>query len=545
MTFPVTSLPNSPAGTELGAAPLVPGIPERVHLVGIGGAGLSGVAQLLRARGHRISGTDRAVSPFVTRLREAGVRVLVEAEENGVPATTGTACGEAAENLLPPGVQAVARSAAVPESSAELIEARRRGIPIYKYSELLGRICPARHTLAVSGTHGKTTSGWMLYHALAGVAGLARTQTAGPRPGIHGVHGLPAAEPGALIGGAHLELGTNAIAPGAAAPVGSDALDPRGGWFVVEACEYDRTFLQLAPEGAIVTNIEADHLDYYGDLEAIEEAFARFLDRVHPDGLVVCGRDVPERVTHAAAPRVWRLGKELNVDLVSQNAGCFTFRLRGPGWATPPVALAVPGSFNVDNAALAIALAVGLAGHACDPSEAAAAAAKSLASFGGVERRFERWFKAGEVEVIHDYAHHPTEVRVNIEAARRTAPDRPVFVLFQPHQHSRTARFLPDFVEALRGADGVVVADVYGARVQIDPEVGGATGSKELVRRLGLARVPAWEGGEPLEAGERLVNELPQACTVLVLGAGDIDSIREHLEERLAVRRAGAGAPRG
>ena len=507
MTPPVASastiLPHAP---DLASTGLLPGLPERVHLLGVGGAGLSGAARLLHSRGHRVSGADRAPSPFVRGLRALGIDVGVESE--------------GAERGLPAGVGAVVRSAAVPESSAELEEAHRRGLPVLKYSELLGRLCPPRRTMAVAGTHGKTTSSWMLHRALAAVARLDG-----------------AASPGALVGGTELALGTNALAPGDPTPA-----EPRGGWFAVEACEYDRTFLQLSPEGAIVTNVEADHLDYYGSLGAIEEAFARFLDRVHPDGLVVCGQDVPERVMHAAAPRVWRLGRELHVDLLSQDAGCFTFRLRGPGWATPPVALAVPGPFNVDNAALAIGLAVGLGGVHLEPRDAARAAAEALADFHGVERRFERWFRQGEVEVIHDYAHHPTEVRVNVEAARRTAPDRPVFVLFQPHQHSRTARFLGEFVEALRGADGVVVADVYGARVQIDTQ---AAGAPELVRRLQRARVRAWEGGQALEAGRILVHELPAACTVLVLGAGDIDGIRDDLEERLAVRGSASCTARG
>src|SRR5262249_41226187 len=149
--------------------------------------------------------------------------------------------------------------------------------------------------------------------------------------------------------GACRTLGTNAVAPEA------------GGWFAVEACEYDRTFLNLEPEGAIVTNVEADHLDYYGNLQSIEEAFARFVDRVHPEGLAVVGREVPERVVAACRCPVWRLGREIDVDLVAESHGYFRFRLRGPGWATPEIALSVPGAFNVENAALALALAIGLA----------------------------------------------------------------------------------------------------------------------------------------------------------------------------------------
>jgi len=487
-------------------------------MLGIGGAGLSGAARLLLAQGHRVSGHDRCKSPFASALRD--LDVVVE-------------FGESAAAAIPHGAELVVRSAAIPDSDPQVLEARERGLPVWKYAQLLGRLGPARRTMAVAGTHGKTTSAWMLYHALAGVARL----TGGPSPG-------------ALVGGTDVAMGTNALAPGAGTDsdfiprpgrdsgIGSSSAGVReatSGWFAVEACEYDRTFLQLGPEAAIVTNVEADHLDYYGSLEAVESAFARFLDRVHPDGLVVCGRDVPERVTHAAAPRVWRMGHELHIDSLSEEHGCHEFRLRGPGWATPALRLCVPGEFNVENAALAIALAVGLAGGDHDPGALAKAAAESLSNFRGVERRFESWFRHGDVEVIHDYAHHPTEVRVNIEAARRRAPDRPVHVLFQPHQHSRTARFLSDFVDALRHAHAVVVTDVYGARVQIDSQ---AAGAEELVRQLHLARVKASFGGPAIEAGEVLVRGLPDACTVLVLGAGDIDGIRDDLEERLAVRGA-------
>lgn len=485
-------------------------------MLGIGGAGLSGAARLLLAQGHRVSGHDRCESPFGLALKALGVPIEL---------------GEAARAGIPDEVRLVVRSAAIPDSDPQVLEARKRGLPVWKYADLLGRIGPARRTMAVAGTHGKTTSSWMLYHALAGVARLT---------------GTPA--PGALVGGTDIALGTNALAPGAAPEsdfiprpgrdsgiASSGARQATSGWFAVEACEYDRTFLQINPEGAIVTNVEADHLDYYGSLEAVEEAFARFLDRVHPDGLVVCGADVPECVTHAAAPRVWRLGRELHIDSLSEEGGCHEFRLRGPGWATPPVKLCVPGVFNVENAALAIALAVGLAGGSHEPRQVARAAAEALSASRGVERRFEPWFRQGDIEVIHDYAHHPTEVRLNIEAARRRAPDRPVHVLFQPHQHSRTARFLGDFVEALRTAHGVVVTDVYGARRQIDSQ---AAGAEELVRRLHLARVKASFGGPALEAGRSLVQGLPDACTVLVLGAGDIDGIRDDLEERLAMRGA-------
>jgi UDP-N-acetylmuramate--alanine ligase len=474
---------------------LVPGLPRDLHLVGAGGAGLSGAARLLLARGHRISGHDREGSPFTAELEGLGVALSL---------------GASAAAHLPAGAGALARSAAIHMDDPQVQAALARGLPVLKYSDLVAMISPPGRTLGVAGTHGKTTTSWMLHHALRGVAA---TPIAGPAPG-------------ALVGGIERHLRTNAVTP-----------EP-GGWFAVEACEYDRSFLKLSPTGAIITNLEADHLDYYKSLENLELAFARFADRVHPDGLLVLGAAVPDRIEASAGCEVWRLGRELHIDLLGERQGNFGFRLRGPGWASPPLALGVPGSFNVENAALALGLAVGLAGREADetPARSAARAARHLAQFRGVARRFEVWGQVGDAVVVHDYAHHPTEVSATLEAARRAYPGCALHVLFQPHQFSRTARFMGDFVNSLRSADRVVVADVYGARQAIDDR---GAGSEELVSRLRRAGLEAALGGDPESSSEAMAsaakaNEGPALC--LVLGAGDIDRIRDDLLDRLALR---------
>ncbi len=500
---PTSIVPAAPPQSIRRAGPgLVPGIPRRVHLVGAGGAGLSGAAQILQARGHVVSGHDGADSSFVNRLRTHGIDVIV---------------GPSETSTLPADAEMIARSAAISNDDPQIAAARTRGVPILKYAELLGRIGPARRTIGIAGTHGKTTTSWMTYHALRGIAEAA---------------GRAGAAPGALIGGTCRTTGSNAVAPA------------ENGWFACEACEYDRSFLQIDPEGAIITNVESDHLDYYGTLAAIEEAFARFADRVHPDGLLVVGRDVPDRIVNASPCTVWRLGRELHVDLLGENHGYFRFRLRGPGWATPSIALSVPGSFNVDNAALALGLSIGLVSQSQNiaPEDAAIAAARTVHRYKGAERRFEPWGTIEGVELIHDYAHHPTEVRVTLEAARRTLPGKPLHVLFQPHQHSRTARFLDDFVESLRGADRVVVADVYGARAHIDQQ---AAGAPELVARLERAGVDAVAGGDPLSSVRKLCERLPAGGAALILGAGDIDMVKHDLIDELALRgRAARGSRR-
>ena len=508
-----------PQATLAPLPPLSPStrtLPERIHLLGVGGAGLSGAARLLVAAGHRISGHDRSISDFTRALREIGLEVAI---------------GKSRAGLLPEDAQLVAHTAALGGEDPQLVEARRRGLPIIKYAELLALVCPAGRTLATAGTHGKTTVSWMIYHALAGLAEAAAEERRGLPPKDKGPeHSSAELLPGALIGGSCRLLGLNATAPG------------RRGWFAVEACEYDRSFLHLSPRGAAITNIEADHLDYYGSLAAIEKAFGRFSSGLGTDGLLVVGRDVPEVATDAAACPVWRLGRELRVELLGQQQGRFRFRLFGPGWATPAIGLHLPGAFQVENAALALGLVIGLAAPelGVEPRLAAEACARALARFRGVGRRFEPWGTAGGCEVIHDYAHHPTEVAAVVEAARRALPGKPLHVLFQPHQHSRTARFMDEFVESLRGVDRVVVADIYGARTVIDAAGHSMDGVTDLVARLTRAGVEAVAGGPPSASSRVLANGLPAESAALVLGAGDIDGIKDELLHDLALR----GAPR-
>lgn len=510
--MPMPTMPMTPVSSESHTAlPVTPcppatGFPKRVHLIGAGGAGVSGLGRILAARGVRVSGHDRARSPMLAALHDLGLAITL---------------GDSLAEHLPADAELVVRSAAVPSDDPQLRAALARGTPVWKYAEALGHLCPAGRTLAVAGTHGKTSSSWMLWHALEGLGALLRAPVTG-----------------ALIGGTCRRLRTNALA------------GHKAGLFCVEACEYDRSFLQLAPLGAIVTNVEEDHLDYYGTFEAIKVAFARFADRVSPDGLLVLGRDVPPEVEFASRATVWRLGRELEVELLSETRGAFCVRLLGPGWATPPFQLAIPGHFSVENAACALALAIGISARRArvEPSAIAAAAAQGIERFAGVERRFEPWGSvtgsvtggvtggAGEVHVVHDYAHHPTEVRVTLEAARRAYPRVPLHVLFQPHQHSRTARFLEEFAEALRFADHVVVAEVYGARVHREGE--SRAGAADLVAALARRGVAAEEGGAPARACERFVAALPTAAAAFVLGAGDIDGVKDSLLERLGLRAA-------
>lgn len=498
------STPPMPSASDPVRPPLAPlaGFPRRVHLLGAGGAGVSAVARVLVDHGHLVSGHDRAESEHTARLREMGVALEVSPQ---------------ADARLPLDAELVVRSAAVPLEDPSIRAAEERGVPVLKYAEALARVAPIGRTLAIAGTHGKTTTSWMTYYALRGLYEAALERD--------GDTSRPLA-PGAIIGGACRQLRTNAVTPASS------------GWFAVEACEYDRSFLSLTPQAAVITNIEEDHLDYYGTFAEIKGAFMRFADRVAPQGVLVIGRDVPRGVETGARCAVWRLGRDFKVQLTGERAGCFSFKLEGPGFATGVIDLAAPGHFNVENAACAIAIVVAAAAKACGLSaqEAAEAAARGVARYGGAERRFESWGEVSGAIVVHDYAHHPTEVRVTLETARRVFAGRALHVLFQPHQHSRTAHFLGEFAEALRMADRVVVADVYGARAHVEGE--RMAGAPELVDLLVAFGVNAVAGGDRSAAAHAAAEGIHSPTALLVLGAGDIVHVQHDLLADLADRGA-------
>ena len=477
---------------------LCQGIPRRVHFLGAGGAGVSGAARVLFEHGHALSGHDRAQSEHVCLLRTLGVDVQVSAQ---------------AAAQLPVDVELVVRSAAISPEDPQLREAEARGISVLKYAELLGRITPAGRTLAVAGTHGKTTTSWLTYHASLGIAAA-----------------LDLPLPGAIIGGICGKLGTNALA------------EEPSGVFVVEACEYDRSFLKLVPQCAAITNVEDDHLDYFGTSEEVHKAFSQFAHKMPLDGLLVLGEKVPRGVEMSARCPSWRYGRDIFADLLGERQGRFSMRLRGPGFVIQELQLGVPGQFNVENAALALGLAIGSCARlwSVDIARVALAAAHGLEQFSGAKRRFESWGSVGLTELVHDYAHHPTEVRVTLEAARRVFPGRPLHVLFQPHQHSRTSRFLNEFVESLRFADTVVIADVYGARTHIDGTHSATAG--DMASGLALRDIKALAPGDKSTSALAFANGLPDNSVGLILGAGDIEDVKHELLAHLAVRRT---APSG
>ena len=441
----------------------------RVHIVGVGGAGMSAIATVLEAMGHEVTGSDLRESGVTERLRSLGI---------------GVAVGHAAENV---GTAAlVTRSTAVRDDNPEIVEARRRGIPVLSRAETLAAIAARRRCIAVAGTHGKTTTASMLALILV---------EAGLRPSF-------------LIGGEVNEIGTNAVWD-------------TGEWIVVEADESDGTFLHLVPDIAVVTNVEADHLDHYGTFDAVRDAFAEFL--ASADRRVVGGDDAEALVIgRAAGADLVGVGPEATFRMsgVTTGRSSVAFDLLDSG-GRPVVSLdvAVPGLHNARNAAVATvaALAAGA------PPEAAE---RALARFGGVARRFEFRGERAGVTFVDDYAHLPTEVRAALAAARNGSWGR-VVAVFQPHRYSRTAEVGEAFGDAFGDADVIVCTDVYGAGEAPVPGVSGRTVA-DAVRRarpdVELHYVPGRAG---LAAAVAALLQPGDLC--LTLGAGDLTSLPDEL----------------
>lgn len=447
----------------------------RVHLVGIGGAGLSGIARIMLARGVVVSGSDGADSPTLDALRSLGARVRV---------------GHDADHLLDPDgtvVDTVVVSTAIDDDNPEYREAVRRGLRLLPRSAALASLMVGRRVVAVAGTHGKTTTTSLLTVAL---------HAAG-------------ADPTYAIGGDLSATGVNA-------GLGSDDL------FVAEADESDGAFLVYEPAAAIVTNVDADHLDQWGTPEAYAAAFDRFADRVAPSGFLVCCVDDPGAARLAARQR--EVGRR--VVTVSTRPG--TGAERGPE-ALDGVSLWSPGDHFRADALAALAAGIEL-GH--DRERLLG----GIAGFTGTRRRMEPKGEAGGVRVYDSYAHHPTEIVGDLQSARLLADGGRVVVAFQPHLVSRTRVFGPAMGRALSAADEVVVLDLYLAREPADPAVTSLLVAEAVeLPDEAVATVPLER------AAAELVDRARPGDLVLTLGAGTVTRLGPEVLELLA-RREASGA---
>lgn len=498
--------------------------PDVVHLIGIGGAGMSALARLYLQMGCKVSGSDASDSPTVESLRILGTTIQIGHDPQLV------------STLKLAGNPLVVMSSAVPATNPEVMAAYELGLPVKKHAEALAWFANSKRTIAVAGTHGKTTT-------------TAMIATAMRRAGI---------DASFQVGGELVDLDTSASWG-------------KSEWMVIEADEYDRRFLAYTPEVAILTNVEPDHFEYYGSVPEMEQAFIDFLGLVQPNGLVVASRSPNresdagiERVLETVPPlerglRVTRYGQlDDGLDTPSHRTQWWIGNIREhPGGSTFSVwpahdrltaeepcevlegRLSVPGKHNILNA---VASTIALAHVGIEPQ----VALDAMAHFHGVRRRFQLAGNHDGVRVFEDYAHHPTEVRVTLAAAVHitqpddsNAPRGRLWAVFQPHLKVRTERLFDEFVQAFDAANLVIVTDVYSPPGR-EPD-GIYRGSAELVTALNHRRNQQSESlarhiGEPRDAISILMDELQEGDVVLVMGAGPIDRLAHELSSKLKDR---------
>lgn len=439
---------------------------------------MSGIARILAARGAAVTGSDPTPTALTEALHDLGI--VVDHVQDG--------------RAIGPQTEFVIHTAAVAATNPDLVRAKQLGIPTLKYAEAVGQLMRGRRGIGVAGTHGKTTTSSMMAHVLA-VAGK---------------------QPGFLIGGTPRNLGTNAAAGD-------------GAFFVVEACEYDRSFLHLAPAMGIVTNIEADHLDYYKDLGEIWHAFGEFAALIPPDGVVVVNGDdsaCVAAIRETATCPVVTFGicpgnLDWRAEVIDHIDGCPRFTLHYQGAAMLDITMKIPGWQNVANATGVAALAAWI-GIPLDTIRA------GLESFVGVERRFDlRGYWRG-VPVIDDYAHHPTEIAATLAAARQKFPERRLWVAFQPHQATRTRMLFEEFADALALADRVLLFDIFAAREStVNPDNRAlAVALTEAVRQR---HTEASHFDSLAAAVAHLRWGLESDVAIFTLGAGNIYEIADDL----------------
>jgi UDP-N-acetylmuramate--alanine ligase len=446
-----------------------------IHLIGIGGTGLSAIARVLLETGSTVTGSDRVESPFVRDLRAAGVTISL---------------GHRAENVA--GADLVVRSSAIPDDNPEVVAAKAAGIPVLKRADFLGSLMDGKTGIAVAGTHGKTTTtamlAWILY---------ALKQ-----------------DPTFIAGGTLANLGVNARAG-------------KGPVFVIEADEYDRMFLGLRPLIEVVTNVEYDHPDCYPTPDDFQAAFADFVKLLPAGGtLVACAEDPGACLLIAEAGKLERnvlsygmrptvTGGLFMMDsyaevVVPNDKGGFTFSAAILGHSCA-VSLQVPGLHNVRNALAALTVAA-LLGLSLD------AAGQALGEFAGTGRRFEVRGETGGVVVVDDYAHHPTEIRATLAAARARYFGRRLWAVWQPHTYSRTRALFNEFANAFEDADEVIVTEIYAAR-----EAKQDFSAAEVVKAM--PHPAAHFIAELSDVSNYLLAHLKPGDVLLVLSAGDADQV--------------------
>ena len=445
------------------------------YFIGIGGIGMSAIARYFKHRGFAVSGYDRTPSALTHALEEEGIAVHYDDDVTAIPADV--------EHTF------VIYTPAIPEELGEMQYVRSHGYALCKRSKALGEISRGQECLAVSGTHGKTSTITLLAHILT-VSGE----------------------------------GCNAFLGGISKNYDTNLLLSKNPVLVAEADEFDRSFLQLHPHIAVVTATDADHLDIYNDHAHVVEAFGLFTAQVYADGAVIVkyGVEVPLEATKA---KVWRYAYDTPCDFYASDitplpGGRFDFTLNHPGGRIEHCRVGVPGWVNVENAVAASAVALL---HGTDPEQIRAA----LASFQGVKRRFDIHVETPRIAYIDDYAHHPNEIKAAISSMRNIFPGRKLTGIFQPHLYTRTRDFAPEFADALSGLDALILLPIYPAREEPIPGVTSQIIFDE-VRLKDKVLIPKEQLMDYLK-------DLDIDCLVS-FGAGDVDRFIEPIEQMLKAR---------
>jgi UDP-N-acetylmuramate--alanine ligase len=456
---------------------------QRVHFVGIGGIGMSGIAEVLLTLGYKVSGSDLKLSPITARLAKLGATIFE---------------GHQRENVA--GAEVVVTSSAIAVENVEVAEAHCLHVPVIPRAEMLAELMRLKYGIAVAGMHGKTTTTSMIASVLA-AGGLDPTVVVGGR--------VDAMDSSARLG--------------------------KSQYLVAEADESDRSFLKLSPILSVITNLDREHMDCYRDLEDVEHTFLAFMDRVPFYGMVVVCND-DERL-RLLLPRVQRRtltygerdGSDFrvagsdgaaNTSKNQNSGGDFSVSYRGKSLGN--FRLHVPGAHNILNATAAIAVGIGLDIKVEDIRTA-------LEQFRGVDRRFQIRGQAAGVTVIDDYGHHPTEIRATLAAARRCGY-RAIHVVFQPHRYTRTQLLMEDFATAFGHADSVIVLDIYPASEAPIDGVNGAALAKAIIKRGGK---PADYVGSFAEAARQVAAQAAPGAMILTLGAGNVSQIAPMILEEL------------
>ena len=445
---------------------------EHIHFIGIGGSSMSGLAELAVKQGYFVSGSDRIASDKLKYLSDKGIHIYPS---------------QSSENITDD-ISLVVYTLAVPDSNPELAEVRRRNIPTVERGVYLGKIASHyKYSVAVAGTHGKTSTTSML---------SSIALSAGKEPSIH-------------IGGIFPRIGSNVLAS-------------QSNYFITEACEYHENFLNIHPYGGIILNVEAEHLDYYKDLDHIKTAFSKFASSCDSTGfLIVCADNAIAVEVSAAAkcPVIFYSTKDPSAPYYAGNVRHSetgsSYTLFKNGSPLQEIHLHVPGLHNVSNSLAAAAAAICLD---CSPKSIA----EGFDAFYGTGRRFEKKGVYHGVPIIDDYAHHPTEIAATLAAARSILPSSgKIFAIFQPHTYSRAIAFLDDFAKVLKGADQVVVTDIYSAREKNLGMISGASMADYFIGHgLSAKYISAFE-----EISDFIKSCVVPGDIVITLGAGDVNKI--------------------